>query len=258
MASILVTGAAGFLGRALVPRLRAEGWKILAPDLRREPLPARADAVVHLAQSPGKTPAMWKASAGLTKDLLAWAPGAGVRTFLLASSGSALGPRSGQARPGLALEDDLPAPADAYGLAKLAAEAAVLHSGLERALVVRLYTLFGPGQGPERLVPRLEAAVREGRPVEVAAPDGIRLTPTHVDDAAEGLLRCLACPDAAGILHLAGPEALTVGEMARRLGASPRIVPRPPRRGEGDLAGDASRLAAVTGWRPSKRFGGLR
>ena len=229
MPTALVTGAGGFLGRSLVPRLEGAGWKIQLVG-REGPFPKQGDAVIHLAQ--GEGPDMRPVAVDLTRRLAAWAQASGTRVFLLASSGSAL------------------EPSDDYGKAKREAEGVVLGVGLPRAVVLRFHTLFGPGQAPERLIPRLREAVRTGTPIEVAEPDGVRLSPTHVEEAAEAVLRCLLNPSVSGTFDVAGPEALTVGEIARRLGPAV-LKPRARRPGEKDLVGDPDALERILGWKPS-------
>jgi UDP-glucose 4-epimerase len=254
---VLVTGASGFLGRALLPRLAAAGWDVFATGRRpefpgalparttyraadlRAPspwrwLPVRAEALIHLAQGEESTEAVLDVTVTATQHLTAWSRLAGVKTFLLASSGNA----------------ELPPPSDAYGLAKQAAEETVLKADLARAVSLRFHTLFGPGENPLRLIPRLRAATP---PVEVAAPDGMRLTPTHVADAAEAVLRCLQDPGLAGTFDIAGPEALTVGEIARRLGKA-AVRPRAALPGERDLVGDPEPFFRATGFRPARRL----
>lgn len=236
---LLLTGASGFLGRAVSARAIAGGWEVTGTSRREDLsaaewpwLPDRADAVAHLAPTGG---------AATVARLAGWARACGARSFVLASSGSAR------------------EPFDAYGRGKREAEEAALAAGLPKAAALRFHTLFGPGQRAGRLVPRLAAAVHGGLAVEVADPDGVRLTPTHVEDAAEAVVRWLAHPFT-GIADVAGPEVLTVGEMARRiartLGRPAALKPRPPLPGERDLAGDPWRLAAFLGWRPVRAFDG--
>lgn len=262
---VMVTGASGFLGRALLPHLATAGWDVFATGRRpefpealparatyrpadlRDPgpwrwLPAKADALILLAQGKGSPEAVREVAVAATKHLLDWSALAGVRTVILASSGNA----------------SSPAASDAYGLAKQAAEHAVLSAPLPRAVALRFHTLFGQGQGPGRLVPRLAGAVRTGTPIAVAAPDGIRLSLTHVEEAAEAVRRCLAHPSASGLFDVAGPEILSVGAIARRLGTAlgrpPVLSPRPAEPGERDRVADPTRLETALGWRLRKPF----
>ncbi|MEL6611672.1 MAG: SDR family oxidoreductase [Bacteroidota bacterium] len=140
-------------------------------------------------------------------------------------------------------EDDYPAPINFYGRSKLAAENAVRGAGLHRWAVARTALVFGPGTDLRRrnLALWLCSALEAGETVRVVT-DLIR-TPTYVDDLADGLLR-IEWRGKSGLYHLAGRETMTVFEFARRLakhfGFDPDLVqpitaeelhpthPRPP------------------------------
>lgn len=175
MARILVTGAGGFIGRALCPGLAARGHRVIA-GLRRipaagappieaaEPLVlgdiapgrdwsgvfGRIDIVIHLAQRAhrraadgvlGREP---EAAAALARA----AARAGAHRFLYMSSIKAMGDAT---EPGMRLDADAaPRPEDAYGQAKLATERSLAEvageTGLE-LVILRPPLVYGPGVG---------------------------------------------------------------------------------------------------------------
>jgi dTDP-4-dehydrorhamnose reductase len=134
-------------------------------------------------------------------------------------------------------EDDEPRPVMAYGQAKLEAEQLAARAHPD-ALIVRTSLLLGPPDGPQ------EALARRND-VQFFS-DEIR-TPIRVRDLATALLE-LAQLDVGGILHVAGPEALSRVELAERLRGGP-VRSRPsPREGRArDVALDSSRARALLG-----------
>jgi nucleoside-diphosphate-sugar epimerase len=166
VSNILVTGASGFVGRAVVAALArdhnvraavrrpqlsfpASVEVVQHPDLSEpfdwQPLLAGIDQVVHLAgiaHSRGVNPAMHdRVNRAATIHLAAAATQAGVRHFVFVSSIRA---QCGPAADHALTERDPPAPIDAYGRAKLAAEEAVRASGAPFT-VLRPVALYGPG-----------------------------------------------------------------------------------------------------------------
>src|SRR3954471_16212449 len=95
-------------------------------------------------------------------------------------------------------EDDEPRPVMAYGQSKLEAEELVKRAHPE-ALIVRTSLLLGPPDGPQEALARRDD-------VEFFS-DEIR-SPIPVRDLAAALLE-LAEADVTGVLHVAGPEALS-------------------------------------------------
>ncbi|MFI7499517.1 SDR family oxidoreductase [Streptomyces sp. NPDC049687] len=101
-------------------------------------------------------------------------------------------------------ESSLPDPVTPYGAAKAAAETAV-RLLMPGAVVARTSLILGRGQsGHERTVHDLAAGTRDG----VLFTDDIRC-PVHVEDLAAALWEIVAQPDAAGVFHLAGTDALS-------------------------------------------------
>ena len=166
---VLVTGASGFVGRALVRALVAAGIPVRAAT--RNPaavvFPAGVevvavsdyvqpfdwataldgvDAVVHLAGiahiGPGVDPAVYdRIIRAATAELVAACSRAGSKRFVFMSSVRA---QSGASADRVLTEADAPRPTEAYGRAKLAAEAAVRDADVAWT-VLRPVMVYGPG-----------------------------------------------------------------------------------------------------------------
>lgn len=167
MSRVLVTGASGFIGRALVPALVIAGYEVRAAgrrlppfeppveavshgDLEAEagwpPFLAGVDFVVHLAgiahTGPGVPEARYdRVNHQATAALADAARKAGVRRMVLVSTIRAqTGPRADH----VLTEGDPPQPTDPYGRSKLAAEAALARSSVD-FVVLRPVLVYGPG-----------------------------------------------------------------------------------------------------------------
>jgi UDP-glucose 4-epimerase len=265
---VLVTGATGFIGRRLAARLIAAGATVLASARDPAGLPAGArpiiadlaapgweaelppdiDAVAHLAQSRAHRQGLegaadlFAVNVAATFRLLHWAKGAGVRRFLFASSATVYRPQSGR------LTEASPcAPSGFYAASKLAAEQLVQgHAAALETVICRLFTVFGPGQ-KDMLIPAIIDKVRRGEAITLAGAAGLYLTPIHVDDVAEAMLRLLAAERPPALVNLAGEQLLTLADIAQRVGAamgrtpSLTVTDAPPVH----LAGDSAAARAL-------------
>ena len=135
---VLVTGAAGRIGRLAMERLPALGWKVRGCDLVEGKGIAAADirdvgaltaaaagcgAIVHLAATPNARPgwaAVMALNVGGARNALEAARRVGARRVLLASSIQTVGALPADTPLG---PDLPPAPSGVYGASKLAAEA---------------------------------------------------------------------------------------------------------------------------------------
>jgi UDP-glucose 4-epimerase len=166
---IVITGATGFLGRAMAARLASEGHELLLP-VRRDgaplsalgevtitppieamsvaawrPLLAGADAIIHTAAIAHIGPSVSEATyAAVNRDATARlaesAAAEGVKHFVFISSIRA---QVGATSPVVQTELTAPAPTEAYGRSKLEAEALVL-KWLPQATILRPAVIVGP------------------------------------------------------------------------------------------------------------------
>ena len=281
MRAVLVTGAAGFVGRHTCRAFRASGFRVVAAvrgpaehagidadvvvpvgDLASAPLPSLVegvDCVVHLAgrahrmssnDSAEELGVYRAANRDVTRALATAARHAGVRRFVYVSSAKVMG----EERDAPYRESDVPAPRDSYGLSKLEAESAlheVAAGGQMGAVVIRPPMVYGPGGKGN--VPRLMRLVRLGAhlPLPFGAVQN-RRSLIFVGNLADVLVRCATHDSAAGnTFFVSDGEDLSTPELLRRLGAAMGrqvlLVPVPPvvlRAGARALGrgADASRL----------------
>ena len=269
---ILVTGANGFVGRALVQHLRSLGLAVTAvsrsatqtalPDDHRvaryedaAALMAGHACVVHLAarvhvmKETAADPLadFCAANVALSETLARAAAAAGVRRFVFLSSVKVQGERTRPGRP--FSEQDAPAPEDAYGVSKARAEASLrqiaAQTGLE-LVTVRPPLVYGPGV--QANFAALMRAVARGWPLPLAALDN-RRSLVALDNLLDFIVQCIQQAAAADQTFLVsdGEDLSTpalVRRMALAMGRPARLlaVPLPLLRAAAGLAGKQSQL----------------
>lgn len=266
---ILVTGAAGFVGSHLIPRLAEEGHEVYALDRdksRIADLPAtpvehdlsqrpgslpEVDAVVHLAQAnvklPDEAPLLFAVNAGSTVDLLDHARRCGAERFLYASTGTVYGfgdePFS---------ETDTPAGRDLYAVSKLSGELAVdAYAPHFSTFVARLWAPYGPGQH-SRMIPRLIDRVRAGEPVQVNDGGRPRMNPMYVDDLCRVFTAALEL-EGHHVVNVAGDEVVGIDDLARLIGEAvgrEPVLEQADGGAPGDVMADTTKLHALLDVRP--------
>ena len=252
---VFVTGALGFIGRAVAERVRGEGVEVRGVDVRADPElqvvagdiaePAGwqghadgCDLVVHTAAAVSfrsGEPPFWRVNALGTRNVLDAAERAGARRFVHLSSITVFGwDFEGQV--------DESHPVRANGLpyvdTKIAGEQIVLQchaAGALECTVVRPGDVYGPRSRPWTAIPVAE--LRRGRTVLPAMGRGV-LSMVYVDDLVAGIVAATA-PEGAGRVFILTDERPVetrefFGHYARMLGK--RRVPVAPTRAVRALA----------------------
>lgn len=267
---VLLTGASGFVGRAVQARLLADGECSLRSAFRQVPnesppglevcsvpsLCSGADwsialgnvqAVIHCAarvhvmheQADDPLTEFRRVNVEGTLHLARQAVEAGVRRFIFVSSIKVNGE---QTPPGEAFRaDDESQASDPYGISKREAEDGLLalaaETGLE-VVIVRPPLIYGPGVKANFL--NMLSWLNKGVPLPFGAIDN-RRSLVALDNLVDLLVLCLTHPAAAGQRFLVSDgEDLSTTDLLRRLGQAlgrpARLLPVP----QGWIEGGAS------------------
>ena len=249
---ILLTGATGFLGAAVVQKLVERGYEVVAlvRDLvtARDKLPAEVfllegditsigklsafpsnvDTVIHAAGMLGTflaTESLYRlVNTTGTENMLKESEKAGIKRFLFISSAGVLGPTKE-----IPADETWPlAPSNGYERSKTEAEQIVRkfhNAGRIEAVIVRPEFVYGPG---DFHVLGLFRAIRDRKFFLIGSGESL-LHPTYIDDFVQGVLVTLERSSFDGSTFiLAGPQPVSVRELnevvARSIGITPREI----------------------------------
>lgn len=228
---VAITGASGFVGRALSERLRALGHKVTPVSLRALPDPfPQCDAVVHLAGEP--VAQRWTKAARQrirdsrvqgTRSLVEALRASPPAVLISASAVGYYGSRGNN----ILTEDATPG---SDFLAKVAVrwekEAFAAEAFGVRVVVLRIGVVLGPGGGAlkKMLLPfRLGVGGRLGSGKQW-------MSWIHIDDLISLIEFAIATPTVSGPLNAAAPAPVTNAEFTRELARAlhrPAFLPVP-------------------------------
>lgn len=248
MARIVVTGASGFIGAALVKALAARGDEVVGFDIVLGPeltalcgrhakvraeqgdisewhqvanllRDARPDAVIHCAAIVGVIAsadapfATMRVNIGGALNLLEAMRLFGVRRLINLSTEEVYG----HFRDARITEDHPCLPVMPYGISKFAVEQLSRdyrrNHGID-AIHARTCWVYGPGLPRERVPKTVIDAAVEGRALHVAAGGDFKVDQVHIDDLVSGLLAILDKPEHRyDAYHLTSGEAHSLFEV---------------------------------------------
>jgi nucleoside-diphosphate-sugar epimerase len=256
---MLMTGASGFVGRALCAEVISRGLAVQGATRTPCDLPKGVknvvvgsidgstvwrdallgcDAVIHLA---ARVHVMQEATADPlaefrrvnvqgTLNLARQAAAAGVRRFVFVSSVKVNGEATEPGRPFRA--DDVPAPLDAYGISKMEAEQGLrelsAQAGME-VVIIRPPLVYGPGVKAN--FSAMMRWLKRGVPLPLGAIHNQRSL-VALDNLVDLIVTCLTHPAAANQTFLVSDgEDVSTAELLRRTGQAmghpARLIPVP-------------------------------
>lgn len=242
---ILVTGGAGFIGSHVCHRLLTDGHDVVViddfndyydPGIKRANVAAfqdsihveegdirdknrvhslisggNFDTIIHIAARAGVRPSVQDPQLYIdtnitgTHHLLEAAKQQNVKRFIFASSSSVYG-----LAKKVPFSEDLPLPQtlSPYAATKLAGEhlcGNYSHLFGLRAICLRFFTVYGPGQRPDLAIHKFTDAIYHNRPIPQYGDGSTRRDYTYIDDIVQGVM---------GAMNYNGPlfDIFNIGE----------------------------------------------
>ena len=288
---VLVTGAAGFIGSAVTKKLSQEGWGVVAVDglldglypaqekiarfeelgtlpaverfqldLRSDDLSVLPTDVTHIineAAMPGLG-LSWQnfdlyssCNLGVLSRLIERSSDWNLQRFVQISTSSVYGKNA------VGNEEQPLRPVSPYGVTKLAAEnLALAHwrdSGFP-ALILRYFSVYGPGQRPDMAYRKFIDNALKGKPISLYGSGEQSRSNTFIDDCVSATVASLQAGDDGEIFNIAGGQERTINEalaiIERETGKPLSLERREAARGDQERTfGDSSKAQSVLGFR---------
>ena len=237
MASVLVTGGAGFIGTHLcryliacghqvisldVNQVGAQPWECVTGDIRDDLQLDGIDVIVHLAaqisvprsiENPDETLSI---NVDGTSSILSVAEASGVKRILFASSAAVYG--DSQQIP---IPEDAPLiPQSPYAVSKIVGEELLKRSSIETCSF-RFFNVYGPNQSAEggyaAVIPAFKKAISEGVECTIFG-DGTQVRDfIHVTDLTRIIGLAIEAKELPAELNLASGEATSLLDLIENL-----------------------------------------
>jgi UDP-glucuronate 4-epimerase len=258
--SIIVTGAAGFIGSHAAEELIRRGWRVVGidnfspfydPAWKRQNLTAigpgmdleeiditdaaavarviasvRPQAILHLAAMAGVRPSIaqpalyCRVNVEGTTNLLQAAVENKVGKFLFASSSSVYGNNS---KVPFSVDDEVAAPISPYAATKRAGEL-ICHTywHLHRLPVfcLRFFTVYGPRQRPDLAIQKFTRLIDAGKSIPVFGDGSTSRDYTFIADIVAGIMGALDRCDRFAIYNLGGSHPITLSRLIEEIEAA--------------------------------------
>jgi len=187
-------------------------------------------------------------------ELMRFAEVAGVKQFIALGSQAEYGPIKGRVN-----EEHPCRPITAYGIAKLACLTTLEGFARGRQMSyawLRLFSIYGPGEGAQWFVPSLIRQMKSGQPPQLTGCEQ-RYDYLHVQDLALGVLAVLRHSERSGVFNLSSNASLPlrqVVELIREFTGSrtePAFGALPYRAGQSmHMEGDSTRFNQAFAFQP--------
>lgn len=289
---ILLTGASGFVGQALVRHLARQGCSLtlvgrqseaavgncravvadlampgsLRDALSRLPKDEPFDAIIHLAVSrhhrefPTRALDMFHVNSAAVADLLDFALATGVKQAVFGSTGTVYSATGSADAPDASgnREEEFNRPNSYFAASKLFADTLCeLYRRHLRAAILRFYVPYGPGL-EARMLTDLIGRVKDGNAISLpSAGAGLSFSATYIDDVVATILAALD-REWNETVNVAAPEVWTMesaGELIAELLGRPATFARSAATSAPRVVPDTARLRNLL---PDLRMTGLR
>ncbi len=227
--SILVTGAAGFIGSHVTEALLEQGhevvgldnfdrfyardvkernlqvarshdgFRLIEADIAEEGaldgIPDTVDSIIHLAALAGVRPSIaeperyWRVNVMGTSALVSLAKQRGIGTFAFASSSSVYGNNE---KVPFAEGDRVDHPISPYAATKKSGELlchTASHLDGLTTLCLRFFTVYGPRQRPDLAIHKFARLIRDGREIPMFGDGSSSRDYTYISDTVDGVLK---------------------------------------------------------------------
>tara|TARA_Y100000591_G_C21809433_1_gene686999 strand:- start:376 stop:1188 length:813 start_codon:yes stop_codon:yes gene_type:complete len=195
----------------------------LSSNWKKSMLPARADKVIHLAQSrnfrnfPDKAKDIFRVNINTTSKLLDYCNDVKVENFLYASSGGVYGNSKNLFKENSPIVK--PGKLGYYLGSKLCGEIlSQSYSSFYNVIILRFFFIYGKEQSRNMLMPRLFDNVNENKQITLQDESGIRINPIHVADASSAVLSALDVNENS-IFNISGNEIVSLKKICDIIGS---------------------------------------